>query len=671
MKMKTWRYAFSIRFWSRDRSDRSPQQGGPRNENNLQRKRDHRTDTRPMQAQAFLRRRPGSSSNAPQPTASPANARKNVLSLLVQLLPSADSAYLESLLAFYDLTESPERVAQRIARKVFEVNHGEYPKAVGPEGLASSTSSRNAYLDELSELFPDADASFLRQCIIGESHTVVSKVSEKLLGLQKPGAAGYPRRLREGAPLESSDRFRTPQYSKGCLTRLCNDFPDRWKSTIRAVMAECNDDYIASHNRLASMGKSGWIPGFLSKMFQRRLIEEPAIYDLELLRDVDRLAAQRTLEVSKADAEIARKLNSDEYTSTGHAITCACCFDDLAWEDLAACPKGHVFCRACISRYVSEAVFGQQGGSAVDDRGFRCMDASEGTRCTALFEDSVVIACAGPDIFNKWTEKLVVSELGKSGLPYSKCLFCAYAEVDAEAEDRARGIPTGPDESFADLLRGLVYGSFTAAILAPFSAMFAFVGLMGWLVPAIVVRPLLRTLPIEEEHPVHRFLSWFLPAPPPPKPIPARMFKCRNERCLRKSCLTCNREWIGLHKCTSDWKSSLRLYVEQAMTLALVRTCPRCSLQFQKLEGCNKMTCPRCAYVMCYVCRKEIGSEKYGHFCQHFRAFAGPCRECDKCDLYKVEEDNKAVKEAGKRARERWLMEHPDAVGVENVNVGL
>lgn len=566
--------------------------------------------TQPM----FRRQRhsSGASSGPPSPEA----ARKAVLALLGPLLPAADPAYLEGLLAFYDLSEPPDRIAQRVARKVFEVNAGEFPRAA--DGDARSPDSRNAYLEALAELFPDADLAFLRQCIIAEKSDVVNAVAAKLLRLDAESGAGYPRRLRVGEPLTDADRFRTPQYVKGCLTRLCNEFPDRWKSTIRAVLAECNDDFLSSHARLAAMPRSTWVPNFISKMFHRKAVEDPAIYNVELLRDVDRLAARRAEEAVKEDAELARKLNTDEYVKTGDAITCGCCFDDFAFEDLEACPLGHVFCRACIARYVSEAVFGQQG-NAVEDDGFRCMDASEGSRCSKLLSDAVVEKSAGADVFAKWTEKRTEAELKKAGVPYLKCLFCAYAEIDSEGEDKARrGYDSAAvEETAGDLLRGLLYGTLTAVLMAPFFGTFIVTSVfLASFFPALVARPLLRILPYDEfsDHPLPRFLRFMLPDPPAPKLPPARLFRCLNPKCSRRSCLTCRREWIGLHKCHGDLASSLRQYVEHAMTLALVRTCPRCNLQFQKADGCNKMTCPGCGYVLCYVCRKEIGSEGYGHF---------------------------------------------------------
>lgn len=66
-----------------------------------------------------------------------------------------------------------------------------------------------------------------------------------------------------------------------------------------------------------------------------------------------------------------------------------------------------------------------------------------------------------------------------------------------------------------------------------------------------------------------------------------------------------------------------------------------------KVEGCNKMTCPRCKTFICYVCRSEIpASIGYQHFCQtpHCQH-----KSCHKCPLYSnaEEDDARASREAG------------------------
>ena len=55
-----------------------------------------------------------------------------------------------------------------------------------------------------------------------------------------------------------------------------------------------------------------------------------------------------------------------------------------------------------------------------------------------------------------------------------------------------------------------------------------------------------------------------------------------------------------------------RTKVENAMTEAMLRECPKCKNKFFKEEGCNKMTCT-CGQAMCYLCRQPVSND-YRHF---------------------------------------------------------
>lgn len=51
--------------------------------------------------------------------------------------------------------------------------------------------------------------------------------------------------------------------------------------------------------------------------------------------------------------------------------------------------------------------------------------------------------------------------------------------------------------------------------------------------------------------------------------------------------------------------------------------------------------------------------------CDHFRPIPGQkCKKCNKCDLYKTEDEEKVIKEAATKARNEFLKSHPEARGV-------
>eukprot|EP00842_Homolaphlyctis_polyrhiza_P006997 jgi/Hompol1/887/HPOL_002591-RA len=89
------------------------------------------------------------------------------------------------------------------------------------------------------------------------------------------------------------------------------------------------------------------------------------------------------------------------------------------------------------------------------------------------------------------------------------------------------------------------------------------------------------------------------------------LFRCQNDPCNTVSCRKCKKKAHGTDSCEDAQKNNAKHTLEEAMTMALLRECPKCGNKFMKEEGCNKMTCP-CGQISCYVCKKAIGG--YDHF---------------------------------------------------------
>ncbi|KAF4163746.1 hypothetical protein CNMCM6936_000278 [Aspergillus lentulus] len=96
-----------------------------------------------------------------------------------------------------------------------------------------------------------------------------------------------------------------------------------------------------------------------------------------------------------------------------------------------------------------------------------------------------------------------------------------------------------------------------------------------------------------------------------------REFRCCNPSCEVVSCRLCKDVTHVPKTCEEAKKDrgvSERHLVEEAMSEALIRNCPRCKIKIVKEFGCNKMTCPSCRCCMCYLCKKDITREQYAHF---------------------------------------------------------
>ena len=138
------------------------------------------------------------------------------------------------------------------------------------------------------------------------------------------------------------------------------------------------------------------------------------------------------------------------------------------------------------------------------------------------------------------------------------------------------------------------------------------------------------------------------------------ILQCPVEDCQFESCRNCGKESHIPYKCDEVVKlkqqDAGRLKVEEAISRAKIRTCPKCKKSFIKSDGCNKMACP-CGLKLCYICRQPLPKHNpYSHFCQlpHCKH-----KDCGKCTLYSnnEEDDARAMREAGIGAAEEYRSE--------------
>ncbi|GMK58158.1 hypothetical protein CspeluHIS016_0501900 [Cutaneotrichosporon spelunceum] len=97
-----------------------------------------------------------------------------------------------------------------------------------------------------------------------------------------------------------------------------------------------------------------------------------------------------------------------------------------------------------------------------------------------------------------------------------------------------------------------------------------------------------------------------------------KLFRCFNADCKQVTCRKCKRADHIPKRCEEveeDFKLNKRHAIEEAMSAALMRRCPKCDKAYLKESGCNKITCQSCRTVSCYICQKAI-PEDYAHFDQ-------------------------------------------------------
>uniref|UniRef100_T1J958 RING-type domain-containing protein n=1 Tax=Strigamia maritima TaxID=126957 RepID=T1J958_STRMM len=129
-----------------------------------------------------------------------------------------------------------------------------------------------------------------------------------------------------------------------------------------------------------------------------------------------------------------------------------------------------------------------------------------------------------------------------------------------------------------------------------------------------------------------------------------KIFRCLNPECLKVTCRLCkepNHLPLRCDEIEQKPEVQFRTFIEDQMTDALLRTCPRCKCRIIKDTGCNKMTCT-CGQAFCYVCREPI--KDYHHFSN------------GRCPQYSndVELNRLEVQESAKKARQEYIEIHPE-----------
>jgi hypothetical protein len=538
----------------------------------------------------------------------------------------------------------------------------------------------NNSLDALVAVFPDIQVEVFRELLSsfdGESRLAL--VADALLKNKVTWVKGRWKAVEkgsQGAPegIPRGEAFRSKEYMQAVRSLALQEFRGLSKSTIHAVLAESNYSYLDARRTLVTLSSKSWRFTISTMFFRRKPIAtgeadnhplvvwrssgQGSIYpsiratgncelDRELFEKLVVPLKEREREQREdTDREMAVQLNNEEAEAADATHECSCCFMTGAFEEFTHCNKdGHMICYRCVQHSIKEALFGQSWQSSIipETGTLRCM-AVDGEGCDGhVSSDHIRRALEdekmGAEILHKLDQRLAEHSLLASGLPLVRCPFCNYAEVDE--------IYIPPEEAH---LRIKIDGMINIVVLA------LCVGTVPFLFPFVLLSSLLCLI-LSTQHTFGDYLQrqWDASLRRHRRRRRGQRFKCHNPECSRASCLSCNKSWTDIHVCNESTLVALRTQVEQAMSMAIKRVCPRCNTSFVKNSGCNKLTCP-CGYKMCYVCRADLGDEGYRHFCDHFRPDGDPrpCKECDRCNLWESEDTDKILQAAREEVERKW-----------------
>ncbi|KAK4189273.1 putative E3 ubiquitin-protein ligase RNF216 [Podospora australis] len=557
----------------------------------------------------------------------------------------------------------------------------------------------NACLDALAAVFPDVQIEVFRELLTnfdGESRLALA--ADALLKNHATWVKGRWRVAKEGEgqrppspptvdagfpPIPKREAFRSPEYKAAVQALAWQEFKGLSRSAVNAVLAESNYAYLEARETLVELSTKSW-RYTISSFFRGKKVISAAeaahhplvIYkstgqgsivptikttgnaelDMELFRSLIKpLRRKHKQEVEAKDRQLAMDLNNAEAEETENLFECSCCYTESTWEEIVSCSaEGHLVCFRCVQHTLTEAVFGQGFQRTVDKAtGTLCCPAATGSECKGIISSdqlhrAMMAEAGGAEKLLKLDQRLVDNSLAAIGLPLIHCPFCPYAEIDdIYLPASASHTPVQQHKLYNLITLGVVFIIFFYSWPIPFILLTTTLTLILQTTPKIssLIDSEFRAA-LQRHHRRRRGLR----------------FTCRNESCLKQSCLSCNKAWVDMHICHESSLVALRTQVEQAMSMAIKRVCPKCNTSFVKSQGCNKLVCV-CGYKMCYVCRKDIGpsrsneaggEEGYQHFCNHFRAVLGGCTQCNKCNLWESEDTEAVLQKAKEEAEQKW-----------------
>lgn len=223
-----------------------------------------------------------------------------------------------------------------------------------------------------------------------------------------PELVALPKRENPGE-ITLHDLIRDQDYIDSALRLLNSQFPNLWKSSLKAVMVENNFDYAMSFEAASRLEREraktilGRAWDFLRNSFAptpvpssshtlsappgaaktgtmssektgivdlRDIVKDPSsvsdldptlLYELHLHLTEDTAGSTDGARAGSREASVTGTVADPSQPTTLEStdLECGCCFCDLSADEVLTCASGCVFCKTCIARAVEETVYGQ------------------------------------------------------------------------------------------------------------------------------------------------------------------------------------------------------------------------------------------------------------------------------------------------------------------------
>lgn len=492
-----------------------------------------------------------------------------------------EHSYLTHIIKNYEQTDPEAHL--RIISKIL-ANSSIYPLEHANTPLYRK---RNIWLKEIVNRFPDVSIPFARQLILQLKHDHVNEITEHLLSEEV-----YPKR-EIISELKDCDLFRSESYISSSKVLLLNEFSFHYESTVNAVMAECNNDFIKSRAKMLETPAHFLWTSVFPFMRRRKISIVESLQD-ELLKN--ELLKYEMEKSCKNDHKIAHDLNFENYEEEKQLISCKCCYEDYAFEDLVQCNDGHLFCKSCIEAALNEGLY---SSGSLRGKPMKCMESE--SECNSEIPEESLKVAVPKILFDNYKLTLFVKAMKDAKLNFFQCPFCPYAEEISI--ERHKMLLLRILKSIPKILNYCI--QLILSLLVPLSVLFLesdsflFVPLGIILHQVLHIRQLFNVkrilyflgffyIPLRNLHLIifTNFLLTMLPNDyleilqnrisrskifviifNSIRPRP-QILNCK--KCFKASCIECKKEFKPIHVCHEKEQDSLRLCIENAMSDALV-----------------------------------------------------------------------------------------------------
>lgn len=436
------------------------------------------------------------------------------------------------------------------------------------------------------------------------THEIEERWNAELRGETQlqPAAAGNP-------PPERSN-----EYNLHALHTLYMDFPKMPMPVVRRTYLK-SDSFSSAVARLEACTEPYHQLKFARKA--AKFPPPPVRVPIKLVREI--VSADEKVEQALAPRRDERRQLADELKLTGGLLTCGVCFDEeLLPNEAIHCNgrSGHPFCRSCVKVHAAN-FFG--GGLFTQNFQELCKSSSSAVASSSSSSSSSSSAHAstGPPPLDLRMAKLRCPDM--SG--------CAHGHI------------ADPDLKLAMPMKDFKRYSTRAAALQALAS-----GIKD-LVPC----PQCEFVVEMNDH-------------------ADGVIRCLSAECGRHSCRWCGERDHRPLRCDQvekDEEVRLRTHLEEVMTHALQRRCPneKCAKFYDRIEGCNKMSCP-CGTCFCYLCGATLDKVRpYDHYADGGQG-GGRANKSSKCTVFGTpawaRRPESAALERAEQALQEYLKAHPE-----------